>query len=219
MRELVGDIVVAKKAFRFAHNLFVDIAIENASYKSALIQAFASVPREMFVAQGFLPRAYEDLALPIGYGQTISRPSTVARMLATAQILPTDRVLEIGAGSGYLTALLTFLCHSVYAIEASGPLAQLARDRLDLLGLQKVLLHRGDGLRGWREHSPFDVIIASAAFPSIPKVLTEQLKPGTGRIVMPVILAPDRQELLLYLGGKTKSVGECFFVPGKWIAK
>lgn len=220
MREPVGDIPQAKKkAFRFATSLFADITIDDVSYKSALIQAFSSVPRELFVEQGFLPRAYEDLALPIGYGQTISRPSTVARMLATAQVLPTDRVLEIGAGSGYLTALLSFLCHSVYAVEASGPLAQCARDRLDLLGLQKILLRKGDGLRGWKEQSPFDVIIASAAFPNIPEILIEQLKPVTGRIVMPVIIGPEQQELLLYSGGKTQSVGECFFVPGKWIVK
>ena len=161
-----------------------------------VLTAFASVPRERFVSARYHDLAYEDAPLPIEEGQTISQPYIVALMLEAAGIRETDRVLEVGAGSGYASALLGRLAQSVYAIEWHESLAALARARIKAIGSGNVELRCGDGTLGWPDAAPFDVIIVSAGGPEAPKSLLDQLRIG-GRLVIPVGSELKSQELLL----------------------
>ncbi len=149
------------------------------------LAAMAAVPRETFVPATFRHQAYEDYPLEIGEGQTISQPSVVARITQLADVKATDRVLEIGAGSGYQAAVLAQLARFVFAVERLPRLAEAARARLAELGYRNVSVQVMDGTLGWRAQAPFDAIIVSAAAPSIPKALTEQLTEG-GRLVIPI---------------------------------
>jgi protein-L-isoaspartate(D-aspartate) O-methyltransferase len=159
-----------------------------------VLAALAAVPREIFVPAAFRHQAYEDYPLEIGEGQTISQPSVVARITELADVGSRDRVLEIGAGSGYQAAVLAQLARFVFALERLPRLAEAARARLSDLGYANVSVQVMDGSLGWRVQAPFDVIIVSAAAPSIPKALTEQLTDG-GRLVIP-IGERRRQELV-----------------------
>jgi len=150
-----------------------------------VLRAMGKVPREKFVAKELEARAYEDHPLPIGFGQTISQPYIVAFMTQALKPKPTDRVLEIGTGSGYQAAVLSELVAEVYTIEIVRPLAQRAATVLNALGYKNVLVKGGDGYKGWPEHAPFDAIIVTAAPDHVPKPLVEQLKEG-GRMVIPV---------------------------------
>ena len=151
-----------------------------------LTHAFASVPRDKFVAEAFNLRAAEDTALPIGYGQTISKPSTVARMLALVGIRSGMRVLEIGCGSGYCSAVMAAAGAQVYAVEYVGLLAQKTRKLLDEMNFQNILIRRGDGRRGWQEHAPYDAIVVSTAFETVePELVSQLVNPG-GRMVAPI---------------------------------
>jgi protein-L-isoaspartate(D-aspartate) O-methyltransferase len=150
-----------------------------------VLAALAAVPREIFVPAAFRHQAYEDYPLEIGEGQTISQPSVVARITELADVSNRDRVLEIGAGSGYQAAVLAQLARFVFALERLPRLAEAARARLSELGYTNVSVQVMDGSLGWRVQAPFDVIIVSAAAPSIPKALTEQLTDG-GRLVIPI---------------------------------
>jgi protein-L-isoaspartate(D-aspartate) O-methyltransferase len=150
-----------------------------------VLQAMAKVQRESFVAKELRASAYEDRPLPIGFGQTISQPYIVAFMTQELKPKPTDRVLEIGTGSGYQAAVLGELVKEVYTIEIVRPLAQRAAVVLNALGYKNVLVKAGDGYKGWPEHAPFDAIIVTAAPDHIPQPLVEQLKEG-GRMVIPV---------------------------------
>ena len=150
-----------------------------------VLDAFRSVPREAFVSQAVGEYAYEDSPLPIGEGQTISQPYIVALMVEALGLRPTDRVLEVGAGSGYAAAILSRLAGRVYAIERNQRLAEEARDRLHRLGQDNVEVRSGDGTLGWPDAAPFDAILVSAGGPGVPKPLLEQLAPG-GRLVIPV---------------------------------
>ncbi|MBX7137349.1 MAG: protein-L-isoaspartate O-methyltransferase [Oligoflexia bacterium] len=151
-----------------------------------LVKAFAAVPRDSFVDPGFVPRAKDDDALPIGYGQTISKPSTVARMLALIGLRPGMRVLEIGCGSGYCSAVMAAAGADVFAVEVVGLLAQKTRRLLDQLNFQNILIRRGDGRKGWIEHAPYDAIVISAAFGAVEPELVAQLKNPGGRMVAPI---------------------------------
>jgi protein-L-isoaspartate(D-aspartate) O-methyltransferase len=133
-----------------------------------VLDAVARVPRHRFVPDAVVQRAYDDCALPIGYGQTISQPSLQALYLETLGIGPDDRVLEIGAGSGYQTALLAELCSNVYAVERIPELTQRARRILDELGYDNVALVTKDGTMGWAKYAPYDAILVGAAAPSDP---------------------------------------------------
>ncbi len=160
------------------------------------LAALASIPRHLFVDEALATRAYEDTALPIGHGQTISQPYIVARMTAALRTSGSlERVLEIGTGSGYQAAVLAKLAGYVYTVERVGGLARAARQRFQALRLGNVSVRHGDGCEGWLEEAPFDAIIVTAAARAVPTSLFSQLKEGA-RLVVPV--GAEVQELLLY---------------------
>jgi len=161
-----------------------------------VLTAIRATPRHVFIDEALASRAYEDAALPIGYSQTISQPFIVARMTqALLAAGPVKRVLEIGTGSGYQTAVLANLVDEVYTVERLEPLLKQARRRLAQLGVRNVRFRLGDGCEGWAEHAPFDGILVTAAPADVPATLIEQLVPG-GRLVIPVG-GPAMQELRL----------------------
>lgn len=160
-----------------------------------ILQLFDRVPRHLFVPEAMWPRAYEDAPVPIGFGQTASQPSLQALTLALLDPKPTDTVLEIGTGSGFLTALLALLASRVYSVELVRELSVRARKALDGLGIQNAALLVGDGTIGWQKYAPFDVIVVSAASPAVPEPLIEQLAEG-GRMLVPV---GDRSQQSLIL--------------------
>ena len=149
------------------------------------LRAMAKVPRERFVPKELRTSAYDDRPLPIGYGQTISQPFIVGFMTQQLQPKATDRVLEIGTGSGYQAAVLAELVAEVYTIEIVRPLAHQAEILLRELGYKNIHVKAGDGYKGWPEHAPFDAIIVTAAPDHVPQPLVEQLKEG-GRMIIPV---------------------------------
>jgi protein-L-isoaspartate(D-aspartate) O-methyltransferase len=159
----------------------------------AVLRAFDEVPRHLFVPSGVRHRAYEDAALPIGSGQTISQPSIHARYLSLLQLRGEERVLEIGTGSGYQTALLARLSAQVFSVERIPALLDRAREILQALGIRNVSFLLGDGTLGWREYAPYDAILVGAAAPEVPRPLTEQLAEG-GRLLVPI---GDREEQVL----------------------
>ncbi|WP_313953339.1 protein-L-isoaspartate(D-aspartate) O-methyltransferase [Accumulibacter sp.] len=161
----------------------------------AVLQAMATVPRHEFVPAELQPYAYDDRPLPIGYAQTISQPYVVAFMSEKLQPKNTDRVLEIGTGSGYQAAILSALVYEVYSIEIVEPLARRARSDLARLGYDNVKLRYGDGYQGWPEAAPFDAIIVTCAPDHVPKPLIDQLRDG-GRLIIPV---GERDDQMLYL--------------------
>ncbi|MFB0709854.1 protein-L-isoaspartate(D-aspartate) O-methyltransferase [Buttiauxella noackiae] len=157
-----------------------------------VLEAIAQVPREKFVDEAFEHKAWENTALPIGSGQTISQPYMVARMTELLELTPDCRVLEIGTGSGYQTAILAHLVHHVCSVERIKGLQWHARRRLKQLDLHNISTRHGDGWQGWHARSPFDAIIVTAAPPEIPSELLAQLDEG-GILVLPV--GEDRQFL------------------------
>ena len=157
-----------------------------------VLEALARVPRDKFVDEAFEHKAWDNVALPIGQGQTISQPYMVARMTALLELTPESRVLEIGTGSGYQTAILAHLVHHVCSVERIKGLQWHARRRLKQLDLHNVSTRHGDGWQGWKARAPFDAIIVTAAPPEIPAELMAQLDDG-GILVLPV---GDEQQLL-----------------------
>jgi protein-L-isoaspartate(D-aspartate) O-methyltransferase len=180
-----------------------------------VLAAFLRVPRHEFVAEQYRTEAYEDHPLPIGHGQTISQPYIVAAMLETLRLQPTDRALEVGAGSGYQTALLAELCAEVFAVERHQALAESARAELHRLDYRNAHLIVGDGTLGYATAAPFDAIVVAAAAATLPPALLAQLGEG-GRMIIPVG-TQEMQELELV----TKREGTihrarldgCRFVP------
>ena len=181
-----------------------------------VLALFDRVPRHLFVPEGVLPRAYEDGPLPIGYGQTVSQPSLQALYLSLLKPQPNESVLEIGTGSGYLTALLAQCAERVYSVERVRELSQRARRALDTLGVSNVALLVGDGTIGWRKYAPYQVILVSAGSPAVPGALVDQLA-DPGRLLIPVGTR-DQQELILVHkeGGAVREEPlrtPCTFVP------
>jgi protein-L-isoaspartate(D-aspartate) O-methyltransferase len=180
----------------------------------AVVRAMSKVPRHEFVLPKHRDRAYDDVALPIDAGQTISQPYIVALMSQLAEIQPGDRVLEVGTGSGYQAAVLAEMGAEVYSIEIVAELADSARQRLAHLGY-RVHVRQGDAFAGWPEEAPFDAILITAAPPSIPAPLPEQLKIG-GRLVAPV--GQESQDLIVITrhakdAFETRTVIPVHFVP------
>jgi protein-L-isoaspartate(D-aspartate) O-methyltransferase len=161
----------------------------------AVLNAMREVPRELFVPDSAVEFAYEDTPLPIEEGQTISQPYIVALMAATLNLTPRDRILEVGAGSGYAAAVLSRIAAEVYAIERHEALAEVAGRRMKALGFDNVHVLHGDGTLGWPEHAPYDAIVVAAGGPSVPHALRAQLAIG-GRLVIPVGTTPRLQQLV-----------------------
>jgi protein-L-isoaspartate(D-aspartate) O-methyltransferase len=162
----------------------------------AVLAAMRTVPREIFVLGPYRPFAYDDTPLPIPANQTISQPYIVAFMIAALRLKPEDRVLEIGAGSGYAAAVLSRIVREVYTVERHFKLADYARARLAQLGYDNVWVRHGDGTHGWPEHAPYNGIVVAAGAPSVPESLRAQLAIG-GRLVIPVGRSRHQQSLLL----------------------
>jgi protein-L-isoaspartate(D-aspartate) O-methyltransferase len=181
-----------------------------------VLDRIRNVPRHIFVDEALGSRAYEDTALPIGFGQTISQPYIVARM--TEAILeggPLVSVLEVGTGCGYQTAVLSPLVDRIFTIERIEPLVTRAKERIKELGIRNVRFRHGDGTQGWKAHAPFDGILVAAAPLVVPEELIKQLKVG-GRLLMPV--GPDGQQELIRFTRKEQrverqSLGAVAFVP------
>lgn len=179
-----------------------------------LLQAMTAVPRENFVDEALTHKAYDNTALPIGYGQTISQPFMVARMTELLQLTPQEHVLEIGTGSGYQTAILAHLAAHVYSVERVKGLQWHARRRLKQLDLHNVSARHGDGWEGWSSRAPFDGIIVTAAASEVPIALLNQLA-DNGRMVVPV---GEQQQTLKFIRRQgndfhTQSIGTVRFVP------
>ena len=181
----------------------------------AVLRAFANTPRHLFVPEAVRHRAYEDAALPIGTGQTISQPFTQARYLETLGLKGMEKVLEIGTGSGYQTALLAALAGQVFTIERVRPLAEAAQAALRAAGVTNVSLLVGDGTLGWSAYAPYHAILVAAGGPEVPPPLVEQLVPG-GRMIIP-LGAKGAQTLTVVRrtadGVHTTPIGEARFVP------
>jgi protein-L-isoaspartate(D-aspartate) O-methyltransferase len=160
----------------------------------SVLEAIRQIPRHLFVDEALAHRAYEDTALPIGFNQTISQPYTVARMTELLLEQGARRILEVGTGSGYQTAVLCSLASEVYSVERIDPLLKSARRCLQEIGLRNYRLHHSDGSLGWPEYAPYDAIIVTAAAAELPHALLNQLVPG-GTLVAPVGTS-ERQELI-----------------------
>jgi protein-L-isoaspartate(D-aspartate) O-methyltransferase len=196
-----------QRLFAFLHNEGI--------YDQRVLQAMEKVPRELFVPAQLRHHAYEDHALAIEEGQTISQPFIVALMTQALQLNGSERVLEIGTGSGYQTAILARIAAEIYSVERFPKLAALAIARLQELGLHNIQVLVGDGSKGWPEHAPYDRILVTAASPGIPTRLINQLELG-GVLIAPVG-SRDHQELLWIRRTRREaeiySLGSCLFVP------
>jgi protein-L-isoaspartate(D-aspartate) O-methyltransferase len=159
----------------------------------AVLRAVGEVPRHLFVPPALRGQAYEDTSLPIGNGQTMSQPSTQARALEALRLTGRERVLEVGTGSGYQTALLAMVAGQVFSVERVAALAKHARAALAEAGIGNVSVMVGDGTIGWRDYAPYEAIVIAAASPDVPRPLLEQLAPG-GRILLP--LGPREDQVL-----------------------
>jgi protein-L-isoaspartate(D-aspartate) O-methyltransferase len=213
-----GDGSAARGALHFgaARRKMADGLREKGITDPRLLEALATVPRHLFGPKELEAKAYDDVALPIGFGQTVSAPITVARMTQALEIAPDEKALEIGTGSGYQAAILAALAGPVFTVERIAELSEAAQATLRSLAIERVTLLVGDGSLGWRELAPFHVILVAAASPKIPEPLVDQLAEG-GRLVVPVGDAEGRQELVLVRRERgrfaTVRLGECLFVP------
>ncbi len=181
-----------------------------------VLSAIAGVPRDIFLSEPFKPRAYENVALPIGRHQTISQPLVVGLMTQALDVTDRTKVLEIGTGSGYQTAVLAPLCRRIYSIERHTQLHDEAESRFQHLGLTNITAIIGDGSAGWPEQAPFERIIVTAAAEDVPLVLLEQLAVG-GIMIIPIGVDEHDQRLTRVIrtaeGAETEDMGAVRFVP------
>jgi len=181
-----------------------------------VLRAMSEVPRHQFVPEAIKSQAYKDNALPIASKQTISQPFIVARMSELLELTPQSKVLEIGAGSGYQTVILSKLANKIYAVERVSILVRETQERLKKLDVKNVTLTCADGSLGWQTHAPFDAILVAAGSPNIPQPLLNQLKIG-GRLVLPVGQDQKTQKLIRVTRTErdfsTEDFGACAFVP------
>jgi protein-L-isoaspartate(D-aspartate) O-methyltransferase len=181
-----------------------------------VLDAMRDVPRHFFVPSALKTQAYKDNALPIAANQTISQPFIVARMSELLELLPNSKILEIGAGSGYQTAILAKLAGAIFAIERIPQLAAQAQERLNALRIENVTLSCADGTNGWLAHQPYDGILVAAGSPSVPEPLLQQLKIG-GKLVIPIGQDQKTQRLFRVTrtakNFQTEDFGACSFVP------
>ncbi len=208
-RQMIADI---EAGVAFTRNLIGKDRLDN-----RVMTAMRQVPREKFVPRDLRYAAFRDGALPVGHGQTISQPYIVALMTDMLELTEDSIVLEIGTGTGYQAAILACLASQVYSIERIAALAEAARQRLADMGYDNIEISCGNGYQGWPEKAPFDAIVVTAAAPSIPPALLEQLKPG-GRMIIPIGLPARHQELMLVTRDKlgethTSSLLAVAFVP------
>ena len=198
-----------------ARERLIETMRERGIHDLAVLEAFSRVPRPAFVPEAVRHRAYDDAPLPIGFGQTASQPSLQALYMQVLKLQPNDKVLEVGTGSGYQTALLAHLAGSVYSIDRIRQLSARARAALDALRISNVALWVGDGSIGWSRYAPYDAILVAAAAPSIPQALVDQLAPG-GRMLIPTG-GRDEQRLMLVRrteeGIDTREISRVVFVP------
>jgi len=182
----------------------------------AVLKAIERIPRDMFLAGHFKVRAYENVALPIGHHQTVSQPLIVAMMTQALELTDRSKVLEIGTGSGYQTAVLSPLCRRIYTVERHPALGKIAGERFEELGVRNVTALIGDGSLGWPEQAPFERIIVTAAAEDMPPVLLDQLAVG-GIMVLPIGEDPNDQRLVKVVktedGAETTDLGGVRFVP------
>lgn len=198
-----------------ARRRLVELLREKGIRDLAVLRAFDLTPRHAFVPTGVRHRAYEDAPLPIGSGQTISQPSIHARYLELLELKGSERVLEIGTGSGYQTVLLSHLVAQVFTIERIAALYSMARDAIARAGAKNVSMLLGDGTVGWREYAPYDAILVSAGGPSIPQPLVEQLAEG-GRMLVPIGPLEEQTLKLVTKRGasyESRDVAPVRFVP------
>ncbi len=181
-----------------------------------VLETMGRIPRHLFVPDALRAQSYKDNALPIAAGQTISQPFIVARMTELLGLKGTERVLEIGAGSGYQSAVLASLVRKVYSVERIETLARAAGEKLRSIGINNVSIRIGDGTKGWPVYAPFDAILVAAGGPEVPAPLIEQLEIG-GRLVVPVGPEQKSQELVRVTrtanGSEQENCGPCAFVP------
>lgn len=201
--------------YRWARERMVQEQLVNRGIKDPqVLQAMGKVPRHLFVESALADRAHDDEPLPIGERQTISQPYMVALMTEAAELTGEQKVLEVGTGSGYQTAILAGLCLNVFSIEKIHALAVKARAVLDGLSYFNVAIHIGDGTLGWSEHAPFDAILVTAGTPELPRPLIGQLASG-GRLIIP--LGDERSQVLKRFrrtasGLEEEGLGDCRFV-------
>jgi protein-L-isoaspartate(D-aspartate) O-methyltransferase len=211
----VGPEALTDRRYERARRQLIETIRDRGVNDLEVLRVFDLVPRHIFLPAAVQHRAYEDAPLPIGFGQTASQPSLQALYLQVLQIKPTDKVLEIGTGSGFQTALLAHLAGHVYSVERLRELSARARTVLDSLRLSNVALLVGDGTIGWSRYAPYNSILVGAASPGVPQALIDQLADG-GRLLIPV---GDRNEQTLKLfektpeGVRTEDITACTFVP------
>ena len=194
--------------------LSIGRGVGHAGFDPRVLAALRSVPRQEFVSRELSRMAYSNQPLPIGHGQTISQPFIVALMTDLLQVKPSDRVLEIGTGSGYQAAVLSLLVREVYSIEIVAELGKSAALTLSRLSYANVTTRIGDGYQGWEEHAPYDAIIVTAAPNHVPPALIAQLKPG-GRLVIPV--GEIFQELIVVVKAADGATTSTRIVPVRFV--
>lgn len=201
--------------YRGARRRLIETLQENGISDLAVLRAFELTPRHLFVPSGVRHRAYEDSALPIGSGQTISQPSVHARYLQLLKLTGRENVLEVGTGSGYQTVLLSHLAARVFSVERVPELLERAREVIAECGVRNVSLMLGDGTLGWRQHAPYDAILVSAGAPDVPRPLLEQLADG-GRMIVPLGDMDEQMLVMVTRHGDTferRDIAPVRFVP------